>query len=365
MPNEIETTSFQIRRDDWSTTRFVTAQQGELAPGQVLFRVDRFALTSNNISYALSGDMIGYWKFFPVEEEGWGRIPVMGFADVLASKHPEVEAGERVFGFFPMASHLVIEADAVSATSFSDGAAHRAESAPVYRQYNRAPADPIYKPEHEDAIMLLRGLFLTSFLVDDFIDDNARFGARSFVVSSASSKTGLALGHLLARRNAGPVIGLTSARNAAFVESLGCFDRVVLYEDLKSLPADVPTVFIDHSGNGDVVNALHHHFKDNMMHSCMVGATHWESGNRADDLPGAAPTFFFAPSQIQKRIADWGPAGFGERVAASWETFRASTDPWLEVVRSRGPEAVERVYREVLAGRAVPQQGQVLSLWAD
>jgi hypothetical protein len=339
MSQEIEVTNFQVRRDDWSTTRFVSESQGELADGQVLFRVDRFALTANNISYALSGDMIGYWKFFPVAEEGWGRIPVMGFADVLDSKHPEVEAGERVFGFFPMASHLVIDADAVSASSFSDGVAHRAESAPVYRQYNRAPADPIYKPEHEDAIMLLRGLFLTSFLVDDFIDDNARFGARSFVVSSASSKTGLALGHLLARRNAGPVIGLTSARNAAFVESLGCFDRVVLYEDLKSLPPDVPTVFIDHSGNG--------------------------SGNRADDLPGAAPTFFFAPSQIQKRIADWGPAGFGERVAASWETFRASTDPWLEVVRSRGPEAVERVYREVLAGRAAPQQGQVLSLWAD
>ena len=364
MAQEIDVTSFQIRRDDYAQTRFVTERQGALRDGQVRFRIDRFALTTNNITYAVAGDMLGYWKFFPVEEEGWGRIPVMGFADVIDSKHPGVEEGERVFGFFPMASHLTIDVDAVSETSFSDGVAHRAESAPVYRQYNRTGADPIYQPQHEDAIMLLRGLFMTSFLVDDFIEDNDRFGAEAYVVSSASSKTGLALGHLLARRNTGNVIGLTSARNAAFVEQLGSFDRVVLYEDVKSLPADVPTAFIDHSGNADVVNALHHHFRDNLKHSCIVGATHWDAGgNRETNLPGAEPTFFFAPTQVQKRIADWGPAGFAERVATSWEIFRASTEAWLQVVRGEGPEAVERVYQALLAGKAAPEEGQVLSLW--
>ena len=195
-----DVTRFQLRRDDYGQTRFANEPLAPLGDGQVLFRIDRFALTSNNITYAVVGDMIGYWKFFPVAEEGWGQIPVMGFADVVDSKHPGVEAGERVFGFFPMGTHLMIEADAVSDASFSDGAAHRAESAPVYRQYNRVAKDPIYRPEHEDAIMLMRGLFLTSFLVDDFLEDNDRFGAESFVVSSASSKTGLALGHLLAKR---------------------------------------------------------------------------------------------------------------------------------------------------------------------
>ncbi len=364
MSNPTPTTTFEVRRDDWSQTRFAGADGAPLADGQVRFRIDRFALTSNNISYGVAGDMLGYWNFFPADE-GWGRIPAMGFADVVESKHPEVEAGERVFGFFPMATHLVIDATGASEGSFFDGAAHRAETAPVYRQYNRSAADPIYRPEHEDAIMLLRGLFLTSFLVEDFIEDNARFGARQFVVSSASSKTGLALGHRLAQRGSGTIVGLTSARNAAFVEGLGCFDRVVLYEDVKSLPADVPTVFVDHSGNGDVVNTLHHHFKDNLTHSCIVGATHWDAGGRASDPPGAEPTFFFAPAQVQKRIADWGPAGFAERVATAWETFRASTDAWLEVVRSRGPAEVERVYREVLAGGAAPQQGHVLSLWDE
>ena len=63
---------FIVKRDDWRQCRIVSAAvESELQPGQVLFRVDRFAFTSNNISYALSGDTLGYWRFFPTEE-GWG-----------------------------------------------------------------------------------------------------------------------------------------------------------------------------------------------------------------------------------------------------------------------------------------------------
>ena len=80
---------FEVQKSDWKQTRFAEGATPELAPGQVLFRVDRFALTSNNISYALSGDMLGYWRFFPCDE-GWGRIPVMGFANVIRSTHPGV-----------------------------------------------------------------------------------------------------------------------------------------------------------------------------------------------------------------------------------------------------------------------------------
>ncbi|MBJ7461973.1 MAG: DUF2855 family protein, partial [Ilumatobacteraceae bacterium] len=44
------------------------------APGQVVMHIERFALTSNNISYALGGDFLDYWGFYPAEE-GWGRLP--------------------------------------------------------------------------------------------------------------------------------------------------------------------------------------------------------------------------------------------------------------------------------------------------
>jgi hypothetical protein len=262
-----------------------------------------------------------------------------------------------------MATHLVIDAGDVQPAQFADVAPHRADTALVYRQYLRAAADPLYDPAREDQILLLRGLFLTAFLVDDFIADQDGFGARTVVVSSASSKTAVALACQLARRGGGEVIGLTSARNVAFVERLGCYDRVVPYAEITTLPAETPIVFVDHSGDGEVVNTLHRHFGDNVKHSCVVGATHWQGRRPARDLPGAPPTFFFAPSQFEKRTAEWGAAGLQQRLGDAWRAFLASTDAWLEVVRSRGPATVERVWGEVVEGRAQPHQGHVLSMW--
>jgi hypothetical protein len=362
MTPAIENTDFIVKRDDWRQCRFVPARiEADLEPGQVLFRVDRFAFTSNNVSYALAGDMLDYWGFFPTEE-GWGRIPAMGFGNVVGSRHPDVPEGERVFGFFPMSTGLVIEADGVTPAQFADAAPHRRNHAPFYRQYTRVTEDPFYDAAHEDSQILLQALFMTSFLVDDFVADNDLFGARSFVISSASSKTAIALAFLLARGGRGRVIGLTSPRNIPFVEGLGYYDQALPYDELKSLPKDVPVVFVDHSGDGDVVNGLHHHFGNNLKYSCIVGGTHWDAGPRADDLPGAPPTFFFAPAQAQKRMTEWGPAGFQERLGNSWQLYRAASEAWLRVVRGYGKAEVERVYREVLEGRAAPSEGHVLSL---
>ena len=359
-----ESQDFTIRRDDWGTCKFVPSTiPSELEQGTVEFRVDRFAMTANNITYAQVGDIIGYWKFFPAQEEGWGRIPVMGFADVVRSSHPDVPVGDRVFGFFPMSNHLVIEADRVTPEQYVDAAPHRADSAPVYRTYTRTSGNPLYAADREDQHMLLWGLFMTSFMVDDFMADNDLFGAKTFVISSASSKTAIALAYMLAQRESGEVIGLTSPRNAAFVKDLGYYNRTLTYDDVQSLSADVPTAFIDHSGNGELISALHHHLGDNLKYSGIVGATHWGSSRPSGPLPGAAPALFFAPTQIQKRSQEWGPVGLQERIGEAWVKFRDSSDAWLTVSRSCGPEAVERVYKETLEGRAKPSEGHILSLW--
>ena len=171
----------------------------------------------------------------------------------------------------------------------------------------------------------------------------------------------IALAHQLSGHGRGPVIGLTSARNVEFVEKLGFYDLALPYNEIGSLAAE-PTIFIDHSGNGDAINGLHRHLGENVKYSCIVGATHVGAAPRSTELPGAEPTFFFAPAQIQKRSREWGPAGLQERLGTAWVRFRDSADSWLDVVRGSGREAVEQTYREVLAGRARPSQGHVLSL---
>ena len=232
----------------------------------------------------------------------------------------------------------------------------------MYNQYVRVAADPGYDVRTEDRQMLLWPLFVTGFLLDDFVADNAFFGAQAVVLSSASSKTALAMAFQLSKNRDCQVIGLTSSRNVSFVEGLGCYDRVVPYDRIDALPSDLPVVFVDMAGDGAVVSALHHHFGDGMKYSCVVGATHWDRSKREENLPGPEPAFFFAPAQVQKRTADWGPSGLQERMASAWKTFLGASEGWIRVERGRGTEAVERVYRDTLEGRARPEVGHVLSL---
>ena len=352
---------FQVHRDDFRDCRVVAgAPIDALDEGQVLFKVDRFALTSNNISYAAAGDLLNYWGFFPGPDR-WGRIPAMGFGDVIASRNSDVEVGARCFGFFPMSRHLIIDAMA-SPSGMVDSVAHRAEHAPVYRTYSYTGPDPLYEKEREDQIILLRGLFMTSFLVDDLLEDEDFYGAETSIITSASSKTSIALAHLLTRRARGPVVALTSAKNKAFVESLGCYDEVTLYDELDSLSNDRAAVMVDMAGNGEVVAAVHERLGDQLKYSCTVGATHWESKPRPTNLPGPVPEFFFAPARIVKRTEDWGGGGLQKKLGGAWTDFAAFSDQWMTIKRHRGPEALEHVYLDVLTGRIDPHDGHVISL---
>jgi NADPH:quinone reductase-like Zn-dependent oxidoreductase len=356
---------FQVNRDKFSDVRFdAGAQIDDLTEGQVLFKVNAFALTSNNISYAAAGDMLNYWGFFPGPDR-WGRIPAMGFADVLASRNSEVTEGARVFGFFPMSRHLVIDAQPTK-SGMIDGVAHRAEHAPIYRTYSYTDRDGLYDANLEAQIMLLRGLFMTSFLVDDLFADEDFYGAGASIITSASSKTSIALAHLGAARARGPVIGLTSKRNQDFVRKLGCYDEVVLYDELDRLTERVPAagaVMTDMAGNGEVVAGVHERLQDNLKYSCTVGGTHWDSPPRKADLPGPTPEFFFAPSRIVKRTQDWGAGGLQEKLGTSWRAFASFSNQWMNVQHHAGEEALERVYQEVLSGALNPSDGHVISLW--
>ncbi len=358
MPNALH---FEVRRDDLRRTRFAEEPLSELAPGEALVRVDRFALTANNVTYAVSGDALSYWSFFPAES-GWGRVPVWGFADVIDSNDADLPTNERLYGYFPMSSHLVVQPAAITPGGFVDGASHRKSLPAVYNQYRRVLADPGYEPAGEDRQALLQPLFMTGFLLADFLADERFFDARRVVIASASSKTAISLAFVLSRAGGCEVVGLTSERNAAFVEKLGSYDRVVPYAQIPSLDAADRTVFVDMANDGEVVGAVHRHFGAQLAHSCVVGATHWESEPRARDLPGPRPAFFFAPSRIEKRTRDWGGRALQDRMGEAFRDFVSDSQAWLEVREGRGRADVERVWRETLDGRARPDHGYVLSL---
>ncbi|MFK7895965.1 MAG: DUF2855 family protein [Myxococcota bacterium] len=353
---------FQVDRDNFENCRIAEgAPVDTLAEGQVLLKIDRFALTSNNISYAAAGDMLNYWGFFPGPDR-WGRIPAMGFADVIESRNADAPVGSRCFGFFPMSRHLIIDAKA-NTTGMIDMAEHRTEHAMVYRSYTWVGPDALYEEAFEDHILLLRGLFMTSFLAEDMIADEGHYGAESTIITSASSKTSIALAFMCKQKEGSAVVGLTSARNKAFVEGLGCYDEVVLYDQVSRIPNERPAVMVDMAGNGEVVHAVHSHLRDKLKYSCTVGATHWDSGPRPSDLPGPTPEFFFAPARIAKRTEDWGGAGLQERLGSAWREFAKWSDGWMKIQRHQGEAALEKVYLDALGGRLDPEEGHILTLW--
>jgi hypothetical protein len=363
MPDSV--TTLEVRKDNWSETR-VTAEPlpATLGDNEVLFRVDSLALTANNISYAASGDSLGYWGFFPAEQ-GWGRIPAMGWGEVIASNRPGVEVGERVWGWFPFSTHLKIQAGQVSTALIHDTSPHRAGYAPVYAQFDRACANPLYEPQREDQDSLLRGLFITSWLVEDFLHVNDSFGADGCVITSASSKTSVSLAWCLQRRGALERIGVTSPGNLAFCERLGCYDRLVTYDEVAHLDATQPVALVDMAGSSPVLTALHRHYAENLVHSCRIGATHYEEMGPLGDLPGARPQFFFAPAHVKSRSAELGPARLMKQMGGAYAGFRLFSDSWLEVRYTWGPEAVGRTYLAVLGGRTPADSGQIISMWPN
>ena len=338
--------------------------------GEVLLRVDRFAFTANNVTYAMFGDAMHYWQFFPATDPAWGVIPVWGFATVVASAVEGIVAGERFYGYLPTATHLIVQPDRVNAGGFVDGADHRATLPAVYNQYLRCSTDPGYHPKREAEQMILRPLFVTSFLIDDFLEDNAFFGAERVILSSASSKTAYGTAFCLSQRKDVEVIGLTSPKNLDFVRSLGCYRQVMTYDEVGSLSPTIPSVYVDFSGNVELRHALHTQLAGDqeagLKYSASIGGTDWQHLGKVGELPGPRPTLFFAPSQIKKRSSEWGSAVLMGKLAAAWQQFMVpvtrADQPWLQIVQVKGVEASLAAMAEVIAGKAKPEEGHVLSL---
>jgi hypothetical protein len=352
---------FLIARGDLHETRFDDGEAPTPGPGEAVLSVERFGLTSNNITYAMFGEAMSYWSFFPAPE-GWGRVPVWGFATVAESRADGLEEGTRVYGYLPPSSELLVQPDRTGPQGFVDVSAHRAELPPAYNSYARTDADPSYDPGREDQQMLLRPLFFTSWLIDDFLRDSAMFGASTVVLSSASSKTASGLAFLLARGGEAEVVGLTSERGADYARGLGVYDAVLTSEKLDDLPGG-RAVYVDMSGNADVRAVVHRAFGSELVHSAVVGATHHDQrGAVPDDLPGPRPAFFFAPDRAAKRGGEWGRDGLERRLAEAWGPYLEWTDGWLQVTHEDGAEPLRAAYLDVLDGRVDPARAHVLSL---
>jgi hypothetical protein len=345
------------------------ADSAALADGQVEVAVTSYAMTANNITYAalgkpmgLFGNHQGYWDFFSAPD-GPGHLPVWGFAVVTASKADGVAVGDEFYGYYPMASHAVLTVGKPGPQGFTDITAHRTTLPPIYNQYQRVSALGDFRAEHRDLWPIFRPLFLTGWLIADQLEDEGDYGAAQILIASASSKTAIGLGFAQARRSTprAQTIGLTSAANAADLARRGIYDAVMAYDDIALLDPAIPSVLIDIAGNNAVTAALHNHFGDALKASIIVGKSHWDATADQASLPGPQRQGFFAPGRSQKRVADWGGAEFGRRLAEAWLAFM-DVAPTLAVPDHRnGSTAALAAYHEMLSGKADPAKGLLVT----
>lgn len=342
-----------------------------LKEGEVRLKVDQIGLTSNNITYAVVGKTVGYWKFFPTPgihntQNDYGIIPAWGFATVAESKHSEVQVGQRYYGYFPMANYLKVVPVKNSDIGFIDGAAHRTTLPAIYNYYTQTAFDDVYSKEIENLLCLLRPLFTTSFLLDIYFADNHFFESQQIVLTSASSKTALALAYLMKNRkqttkNNLQIIGLTSAKNKAFVEGSDYYDMVLTYEEYTKIDTGLNSSIVEFSGNHQLQFQIQTHLKDALKENCKVGLVHWQASKGTEKLPNEG-TFFFAPSYAKKKMDVWGKADFNHKLSEVWNKFIDSAEGWINIKEKQGLESLKEVYLNMLAGDFDAKDGYIFNL---
>jgi hypothetical protein len=290
-------------------------------------------------------------------------VPLWGYADAVHSNADGIEVGQRFYGYYPTSSHLVVVPDRVSDKGFRDASEHRASLPSAYNFYTRTDTDASYAVAQEDLHILYRPLFITSLMLDDFLADNDYFGATRILVSSSSSKTAYATAFCLQLRDKKPqVIGLTSPGNVEFTSSLGCYDDVVAYDDLTTIPVDAPALYADFAGSASLRDEIHLHFGDQLVYDAMIGVAHGQAFTSISVASGPEPTLFFAPTQMKKRGEDWGPGGIEKLYREVWAEFVPKVQGWIDVTHSEGPKGLESAWLEVLAGQTAPRNGHVINL---
>jgi hypothetical protein len=358
---QVETTDFLVDLTDVNRTK-TRSSHCSTAKGDVLLKVEQFAFTANNMTYALIGGATGwYWDFFPAPR-GWGRIPVWGFGKVVASQIDNVETGEELFGYFPMSTHVLLKPRKIRSDGLHDTSEHRAHLSPAYNYYIRTSANAAFDAGSKREIALLRPLFFASFLVHDLITERVGADADTVAIASASSKTAIGLAHLLSTQKVRPyhIVGLTSARNLDFVRGIGVYDRATTYDDREILSSGLVAV-ADFSGNSALIRKLQDALGNRAVFFCLIGYTHWDRRS-LDIVEDEKMVRFFAPDRIRKRVREWGVGEFDRRYNEALQAYIRHSRGWLQVVEGFGPKKVSEVFERVSRNQVRPNEGYLLSL---
>lgn len=355
--------ALQINKSNLFQTKIHESDVDKLKDGEVLFKINKFALTTNNITYAVTGVQLNYWGFFPAHETEWGIIPCWGFAEVVESKTEGVQKGEKVYGYFPMANYLKIKAGKINDHSISDIAAHRQPMAIIYNTYNRLGMDIKYPSHIQDYMPIFQPLFATSFLNYEFLKSENFFAAHRVLITSASSKTGLGLAFMLHSNkdiDRKKIIGLTSAKNIDFVKNTGFYDEVLAYDTLPRQLEQTPTIVVDMAGNTSLLSSIYTHLSEDLKFISKIGLTDWTASSMEEKIPVAK--FFFAPTFAGIFFEKHGTKEANKMIVKKMFSFIETAKDWISIEELDSFGELEKMYLKILKGEVNPSKGYLVGL---
>ncbi|CAO2656155.1 Nn.00g049580.m01.CDS01 [Neocucurbitaria sp. VM-36] len=289
-----------LEKANYSRHRLValpTESLPPLAPSSLRLRPKILSLTTNNLTYARLGHLMGWYDIYPLpantpapynNSEVYGRISAWGYAEIIESTVPEITSGKTVYGYLPISTGVEdvrIEFAEHNGKPIPDQIVvldeHRQHLWKVYNRYQiRAPLSSLENREGKDSLgwdSLMQLPFATGYNLSTFAfawEDRNRIHPSgtggwsasdtdlcdaTVVILNASGKTGMSFAYNL--RHSRPtnqqpktIIGIGSPASVSTIEQSGLYDKAVLNSDAETTASDIEkagtrrVVYLDFGG---------------------------------------------------------------------------------------------------------------------
>jgi hypothetical protein len=312
------TTTLHVRKDRLTEARLVEGEAAALAPGPGARARRRLRPHRQQRHLRRLRCGMHYWEFYPTHEEGWGIVPVWGFGTVVQSLHPGVAVGERLYGYWPMASSAILQPDRLGERELRRcGAAPAPRCTASYNRYLRSSRDP---STHRTPRTCRRCCArCTDVLADRRLPGRQRLlrGAHGAALQ-CFEQDGVGHGAAPAATRRHHHDRIHGPGQHGLLRKPGLLRTGVLpYADVATLDAATPCVYVDFAGDARFRAQVHERFK-----RCATAARWGARTSASSEARTACRDRALSCSSHRRRRrsgrTDWGAAAFGEKVLAGW-----------------------------------------------
>jgi len=273
--------------------------------------------------------------------------------------------GSVMYGYLPTADQVVLTASQVTQSAFVENSPHRKDLDLFYNQYEFVSDHAHYSRADDKARMIFGPLHQTAFVMLHFLLDNEWKGAKQIIILSASSKTSLGMAYGFHKAEGKPiVVGVTSPKNVESLKQFGLYDKLIAYDDIEGVAADLPTLLIDMSGRIETINDLYLKLGDLFISWIQIGRTHWTKPRSRSIVPKEKIDFFFAPGHMIKKQKEWGKETYDAALADFVKASAAKITTWMNYKSYSGLHQLAKMHQRLAEGSVPPQEAIIIELEA-